>query len=111
MSASGDDEFMGREGIDILVETARMWADLGFWRDQPRRVPAFHIHGVTGPDEYTTVVNDNLFTNVMARFNLRQAAEVVQTSRRTCRALPAVVARLDLDAGRGRGVVGRAEAM
>ena len=34
----------------------------------------FHIHGVTGPDEYTAVVNDNLYTNVMARFNLRAAA-------------------------------------
>ena len=39
---------------------------------------SFHIHGVTGPDEYTTVVNDNLFTNVMARFNLRFAARTVR---------------------------------
>ena len=38
---------------------------------------SFHIHGVTGPDEYTTVVNNNLFTNVMARFNLEQAAAAV----------------------------------
>ncbi|HET9873588.1 MAG TPA: glycosyl hydrolase family 65 protein [Propionibacteriaceae bacterium] len=76
VAASGDDEFMWREGVDILVETARMWADLGFWREDGGTV--FHIHGVTGPDEYTTVVNDNLFTNVMARFNLSKAAEVVQ---------------------------------
>jgi alpha,alpha-trehalose phosphorylase len=75
VAASGDDDFMWREGVDILVETARMWADLGFWRIDGSRV--FHIHGVTGPDEYTTVVNDNLFTNVMARFNLSKAAEVV----------------------------------
>ncbi len=75
VQASGDDEFMAREGIDILVETARMWADLGFWRTNAE--DSFHIHGVTGPDEYTTVVNDNLFTNVMARFNLRRAAEAV----------------------------------
>ena len=52
-----------------------MWADLGFWRDETRRT--FHIHGVTGPDEYTTVVNDNLYTNVLARFNLRRAARAV----------------------------------
>ena len=81
VSASGDDEFMLREGVDILVETARMWADLGFWREPSPldgMVRTFHIHGVTGPDEYTTVVNDNLFTNVMARFNLAMAAEVVQ---------------------------------
>ncbi|MGA8978016.1 MAG: glycosyl hydrolase family 65 protein, partial [Pedococcus sp.] len=72
VSASGDEDFMMREGIDVLVETARMWADLGFWLG--RKEPKFHIHGVTGPDEYTTVVNNNLFTNVMARDNLRQAA-------------------------------------
>ncbi len=80
VSASGDQEFMLREGVDILVETARMWADLGFWRE-PSPLHgldrSFHVHGVTGPDEYTTVVNDNLFTNVMARFNLAKAAEVV----------------------------------
>ena len=71
--ATNDEDFMIRQGIDILVETARMWFDLGFWRDE--EVGTFHIHGVTGPDEYTTVVNDNLFTNVMARFNLRAAAQ------------------------------------
>lgn len=75
VSASGDRDFMWRQGVDILVQTARMWADLGFWRENGDG--AFHIHGVTGPDEYTTVVNDNLFTNVMARYNLRRAAEVV----------------------------------
>ena len=75
VEATGDEEFMAREGIDILVETARLWADLGFWRGNG--VDVFHIHGVTGPDEYTTVVNDNLFTNVMARFNLWRAAEAV----------------------------------
>ncbi len=75
VEATGDEDFMAREGIDILVETARLWADLGFWRGNGTDV--FHIHGVTGPDEYTTVVNDNLFTNVMARFNLWRAAEAV----------------------------------
>ncbi|WP_395657500.1 glycoside hydrolase family 65 protein [Nocardioides sp.] len=74
--ATGDHGFLVREGIDILVETARMWADLGFWRSNGE--PSFHIHGVTGPDEYTTVVNNNLFTNVMARFNLEQAAEAME---------------------------------
>jgi len=76
--ATGDDEFLAREGIDILVETARMWVDLGFWRKMKGKAPSFRIHGVTGPDEYTTVVNDNLYTNVMARFNLRCAAESVR---------------------------------
>ncbi|HLS93653.1 MAG TPA: glycosyl hydrolase family 65 protein [Microbacterium sp.] len=71
--ATDDEMFLANEGIDILVETARLWSTLGFWRED-----GFHIHGVTGPDEYTTVVNDNLFTNVMARFNLRAAAHVVR---------------------------------
>ncbi|RLK47486.1 glycoside hydrolase family 65 protein [Microbacterium telephonicum] len=77
--ATGDDEFLRREAVDIAVETARLWATLGFWRFTEHGDPeVFHIHGVTGPDEYTTVVNDNLFTNVMARFNLRFAARVVR---------------------------------
>ncbi|MDZ5619468.1 glycoside hydrolase family 65 protein [Nocardioides bizhenqiangii] len=75
VGATGDDDFLTRGAIDIFVETARLWADLGFWRDENRRT--FHIHGVTGPDEYTTVVNDNLYTNVLARFNLRRAAKAV----------------------------------
>ncbi len=76
VAATGDLEFMEREAVDILVETARMWADLGFWRVNGDGV--FHIHGVTGPDEYTTVVNDNLFTNVMAQGNLRDAVSTVR---------------------------------
>ncbi len=75
--ASGDEDFLAREGIDVLVQTARMWADLGFWRHVQGEEPSFRIHGVTGPDEYNTVVNDNLYTNVMARFNLRCAARWV----------------------------------
>lgn len=80
VAASGDENFLRHEGVNILVETARMWADIGFWRhnkhgDQEQW--RFHIHGVTGPDEYTTVVNDNLFTNVMARFNLEMAAKIL----------------------------------
>ena len=80
VGATGDQEFLGREAVDIFVETARLWADLGFWRDEAGRT--FHIHGVTGPDEYTTVVNDNLYTNALARFNLRRAAHAVWTLQR-----------------------------
>ena len=75
VDATGDTDFLVRDGIDILVQTARLWADLGFWRQNG--IPTFHIHGVTGPDEYTTVVNNNLFTNVMARYNLERAAQAV----------------------------------
>ena len=47
-----------------------MWVDLGFFGDDG----CFHIHGVTGPDEYTAMVDDNAYTNLMARLNLRYAA-------------------------------------
>ena len=76
VKATSDEDFLARAGIDILVQTARMWLDLGFWRGDGEA--SFRIHGVTGPDEYTTVVNDNLYTNVMARFNLRCAAQAVR---------------------------------
>ncbi|MGL4339052.1 MAG: glycoside hydrolase family 65 protein [Rhodoglobus sp.] len=79
VAATGDTDFLHRAAIDILIETARMWADLGFWRFNGG--DSFHIHGVTGPDEYTTVVNDNLYTNVMARANLRAAVTAVDTLR------------------------------
>ena len=95
VEATGDVEFLAAEGVDVLVETARMWADLGFWRGNGE--DSFHIHGVTGPDEYTTVVNDNLFTNVMARFNLREAARAVRAlATRDPAAHARAVDRLDL---------------
>ncbi|MBC7724844.1 MAG: glycoside hydrolase family 65 protein [Burkholderiaceae bacterium] len=74
--ATGDVGFLADGAIDIIVETARMWVTLGFWRGNGE--PSFEIHGVTGPDEYTTVVNNNLFTNVMARFNLAYAVTSVR---------------------------------
>lgn len=79
VTASGDRDFLARYGIDILVETARLWEDLGFWRSNGDA--RFHIDGVTGPDEYTTVVNDNMYTNVMARANLRAAAHACRDIR------------------------------
>lgn len=94
--STGDLEFLDHEGVDILVETARMWVDLGFWRAGTEG--SFHIHGVTGPDEYTTVVNDNLFTNVMARDNLRRAAEAVaDLAERNPEAYERMVVRLALE--------------
>ncbi len=96
VNASGDEAFLDAEGIDILIETARMWADLGFWRYNGGEI--FHIHGVTGPDEYTTVVNDNLYTNVMARWNLRAAVTAVNAVReRDPSAYRRVVTRLGLE--------------
>ena len=76
LDATGDVDFLSHEGAEILVETARLWYDLGFYATNESG--SFHIHRVTGPDEYTTVVNDNCYTNVMARFNLRYAARTVR---------------------------------
>jgi alpha,alpha-trehalose phosphorylase len=66
--------FLVEVGAELLIETARMWEDLGFYGDDG----CFHIHSVTGPDEYTTVVNDNAFTNLMARLNLNLAVAAVR---------------------------------
>jgi alpha,alpha-trehalose phosphorylase len=75
VNATGDEDFLFREGAEMLVETARLWRDLGFFSSE--KDGTFCINGVTGPDEYTTVVNNNTFTNLMARENLRYAAETV----------------------------------
>ena len=69
-----DKDFLASLGAEMLVETARLWEDLGFFGQDGM----FHIHGVTGPDEYTTVVNDNTYTNLMARENLRSAAQTAR---------------------------------
>ena len=96
LAATGDEDFPTRGAIDILVETARMWEDLGFWHHNGEDV--FHIHGVTGPDEYTTVVNDNLYTNVMARANLEDAVTAVeQLQTRHPLEYRKLLERLDLD--------------
>ncbi|WP_413451837.1 glycosyl hydrolase family 65 protein [Georgenia phoenicis] len=64
------DESLDREcGAEVLVETARLWMSLG----HHDRSGAWHVQGVTGPDEYTAVIDDNVFTNLMAARNLRSA--------------------------------------
>lgn len=72
---TGDDEFILGPGRDILVETARYWASRV--REEP---DGCHIYGVIGPDEYHEPVDDNAFTNVIARWNLRRAAAAVDLS-------------------------------
>ncbi|MFQ5798855.1 MAG: glycoside hydrolase family 65 protein [Bacteroidota bacterium] len=80
VEVTGDEAFLHEEGAEMLVETARLWNDLGFYSE--RRGGKFCIHGVTGPDEYNTVVNNNAFTNLMARENLRYAAATVERLRK-----------------------------
>ena len=77
VNATGDEEFLHHYGTEMLIETARLWSDLGFFSEQ--KGGKFCIHGVTGPDEYNTVVNNNAYTNLMARENLRYATETLET--------------------------------
>ena len=70
VDATGDEEFAREAGAEILVETARMWCSLGHWGRDER----FHVFGVTGPDEYSALGDDNVYTNLMLQRNLRGAA-------------------------------------
>ena len=76
VNATGDEEFLKEYGSEMLVETARLWADLGFFSE--RKGGKFCINGVTGPDEYNAVVDNNLYTNLMAQENLRYAVEAIE---------------------------------
>ena len=73
---TGDLGFMLEQGAEVLVETARFWMELGFFDE--RRDGRFSIMGVTGPDEYTTVVDNNAYTNLMAKENLEIATRITE---------------------------------
>jgi alpha,alpha-trehalose phosphorylase len=85
IAATGDDEFAGTRGVDLLVHTARLWASLGQFAGDG----SFRVDGVTGPDEYTAVVDDNVYTNLMAQQKLRHAADA-------CERWPEAAAGLDV---------------
>jgi alpha,alpha-trehalose phosphorylase len=99
VAATGDDEFDAGCGADLLVETARLWISLGHFDGAD-----FRIDGVTGPDEYTAVVDDNAYTNLMAQRNLREAAKVAER-------WPHAARRLEVDDGEIRGWRAAADAM
>ncbi|CAN5384391.1 glycosyl hydrolase family 65 protein [soil metagenome] len=86
-AATGDEDFDRDHGAELLIETARLWASLGHFDG----VECFRIDGVTGPDEYTAIVDDNVFTNLMAQRNLREAVAAVDRQ-------PAVAATLRVGA-------------
>ena len=75
--ATGDDEFFIDAGAEILLETARFWASRAVAEADGRR----HIRHVIGPDEYHEDVDDNSFTNVMARWNIARALEAIEVMR------------------------------
>jgi alpha,alpha-trehalose phosphorylase len=69
-TATGDAEFAAGPGLELLVATARLWRSVGHHDS----AGGFRIDGVTGPDEYTALVDNNVYTNLMAARNLEEAA-------------------------------------
>jgi alpha,alpha-trehalose phosphorylase len=84
-AATEDDEFERDVGLELLVETARLWRSLGHHDPQGR----FRIDGVTGPDEYSALADNNVYTNVLAQRNLVAAADAVARHPRHAAALGA----------------------
>jgi alpha,alpha-trehalose phosphorylase len=84
--ATGDEQFARDAGVELLVETARLWRSLGH-HDAAGR---FRIDGVTGPDEYSAIADNNIYTNLMAQRNLQGAADAVERH-------PQVAAQLGVD--------------
>lgn len=72
LDATDDDEFEQDVAAELLVQTARLWRSLGHHDTDGR----FRIDGVTGPDEYTAVADNNVYTNLMAQQNMTAAADV-----------------------------------
>ena len=73
VAASEDETFESAVGLELLVETARLWTSLGHQDGQG----GFRIDGVTGPDEYGAIADNNVYTNLLAQRNLRAAADAV----------------------------------
>src|SRR5436190_511869 len=84
MEATDDTAFEEEVGLELLVETARLWRSLGYLNTA---LDQFRIDGVTGPDEYSAIADNNVYTNLMAQHNLRWAAEAVQRHPEKARAL------------------------
>ncbi|HZV49617.1 MAG TPA: glycosyl hydrolase family 65 protein [Candidatus Dormibacteraeota bacterium] len=72
--ATEDPEFEREIGLELLVETARLWRSLGHRHEDGE----FEIDGVTGPDEYSALADNNVYTNLMAQQNLRAAADAAE---------------------------------
>ncbi len=74
IDATRDIEFEKKIGLPLLVETARLWRSLGYIDAMDH----FRIDGVTGPDEYSAIADNNIYTNLMAQYNLRSAVGAVK---------------------------------
>ncbi len=92
LDATGDEAFDRDVGAELLIETARLWRSLGHHDGSGR----FRIDGVTGPDEYSAIADNNVYTNLMAQQNLRAAADAAARQ-------VEVAARLSVDAEEAAG--------
>lgn len=79
LDATGDDAFLWNSGAEMLFETARIWMQIGQFDD--RRDGAFCIYGVTGPDEYSALIDNDFYTNAVAKRHLEFAASVAERMR------------------------------
>ncbi|MGF0104774.1 glycoside hydrolase family 65 protein [Ligilactobacillus ruminis] len=70
---TGDTEYVTHDGFDVLVGIARFWADRVHFS---KRKGMYMIHGVTGPNEYENNVNNNWYTNMLAKWCLNYANEI-----------------------------------
>lgn len=75
LQVTGDIEYLVEKGAEILIETARVWADVGSFSECKNG--KYCICDVTGPDEYNVLVDNNFYTNLMARENLRDALQAI----------------------------------
>jgi len=91
LAASGDAAFERDVGAELLIETARLWRSVGHRKLDGR----FAIDGVTGPDEYSAIADNNLYTNLMAQQNLRAAADIAQRQPERAAALGAEAEEID----------------
>lgn len=76
VTVTGDYEFLEDYGAEILIETARFWCEFGEYIDY--KGGKFCINGVTGPDEFAVLVNNNCYTNMMARENMKYAVSAAE---------------------------------
>lgn len=105
--ATGDLAFMASHGAEVVFETARLWLDVGHFLKG-----RFRIDAITGPDEYTAIVNNNYYTNVMARHNLRWAVKLRDLlAQEAPEALAALLARIGMGPEAFEACARAAEAM
>ena len=103
---TGDIDYMEKKGAEVLLETARVWLEVGAYGDDGH----FHIHSVTGPDEYTCIVDDNYYTNCVAKYNLESAVKIYKKLKETGKH-KTLAASLSLDEAEINAFTKAAEAM